>query len=77
MNQLIRREAITHSLLEHPNIIPFLGVCREGVTKPPMIVLPYIENGSLEEFMDRNHVMGFLFTKIVSFSLQSFSVSSI
>ena len=63
--QLIRREAITHSLLEHQNIIPFLGVCRPGIDKPPMIVLPYIENGSLDDFILNNPITGIHLTEIV------------
>ena len=51
MNQLIHREAITHSQLDHPNITPFLGVYRENTHRPPMVVLPYIERGSLGEVL--------------------------
>jgi len=63
--QLIHREAITHSLLEHRNIIPFIGVYRGSVDKPPLIVLPYIEYGSLEEFIRDNRIEGTQFTEIV------------
>jgi hypothetical protein len=43
VNQLVHREAITHAQLDHPNIIPFLGVYRENTEGPPMTVLPFIE----------------------------------
>jgi serine/threonine protein kinase len=76
MNQHICREAMTHSLLEHRNIIPLLGVYREGTGEPPLIVLPYIEHGSLEEFMCRGHITSFHFTEIVSLAIQGFMVSS-
>lgn len=70
-DQLIRREAITHSLLEHQNIIPFLGVYHRGVDKPPMIVLPYIEHGSLDKFIVNNPIIGTYFIEIVCLSSQT------
>ena len=51
MNQHIHREAITHSLLDHPNIISFLGLYTESTDGPPLVVLPFLERGSLSEVM--------------------------
>ena len=64
-HQLLHREVITHSLLKHPNIIPFLGVYRASRNEPPAIVLPYAENGSLGKFITNNTVTSTLFAKIV------------
>ncbi|KAF8305975.1 kinase-like protein, partial [Clavulina sp. PMI_390] len=46
---LLYQEAITHSQLEHPNILPFLGIYRENEESYPLMVLPYLERGSLED----------------------------
>ncbi|KAF8317424.1 kinase-like protein, partial [Clavulina sp. PMI_390] len=45
------REAITHSQLQHPNILPFLGIYRESNESYPLMVLPYLEQGSLEDML--------------------------
>ncbi|KAF8299633.1 kinase-like protein, partial [Clavulina sp. PMI_390] len=45
-------EAIVHSRLEHPNILPFLGIYHED-TNFPLIILPFVEHGSLEGLLDR------------------------
>jgi len=68
--QLLHREAITHSLLKHPNIIPFLGVYRASRDEPPAIVLPYAENGSLGKFIANNPVTSAWFAKIVRIASQ-------
>ncbi|KAF8291785.1 kinase-like protein, partial [Clavulina sp. PMI_390] len=49
--QLLHREAITHSLLNHPNILPFLGIYHDRAESPPLMVLPLIERGSLQELL--------------------------
>lgn len=63
--QLIRREAIIHSQLDHPNIIPFLGVYYENTGAPPMIVLPFVEKGSLSDLILVEALKGFEFAWIV------------
>ncbi|KAF8302581.1 kinase-like protein [Clavulina sp. PMI_390] len=50
--QVVLREAIIHSQLLHPNILPFLGIYRERTDSWPLIILPYIERGSLEDMLD-------------------------
>jgi serine/threonine protein kinase len=65
VNQLVHREAITHAQLDHPNIIPFLGVYRENTDGPPMTVLPFIERGSLGDVIDEEAVHGVEFVWIV------------
>ncbi|KAF8312093.1 kinase-like protein [Clavulina sp. PMI_390] len=52
VTQLVHREALTHAQLSHPNILPFLGVYREQADSPPMVVLPFVERGSLQDLMD-------------------------
>lgn len=65
MNQLIHREAITHSQLDHPHIIPFLGVYCEDADGPPMAVLPFAERGSLSDVIREEGVHGVEFVWIV------------
>ncbi|KAF8312095.1 kinase-like protein [Clavulina sp. PMI_390] len=52
LRQLVHREALTHAQLAHPNILPFLGVYREEANSPPMVVLPFVESGSLQDLID-------------------------
>ncbi|KAF8317147.1 kinase-like protein, partial [Clavulina sp. PMI_390] len=44
-------ESLTHSLLSHPNILPFLGIYYEEIGSPPLMVLPFLERGSLGNFL--------------------------
>ncbi|KAF8316882.1 kinase-like protein, partial [Clavulina sp. PMI_390] len=39
---------ITHSQLRHPNILPFLGVYHETSEAPPIVILPFCDDGSLQ-----------------------------
>lgn len=48
---MVHREAITHSQLDHPNILPFLGIFHEEEGSPPLTVLPFMTNGSLSELI--------------------------
>ncbi|KAF8305017.1 kinase-like protein [Clavulina sp. PMI_390] len=50
--QLVHRQAIIHSRLHHPNIIPFRGIFHEDVNFPPMMILPFMQRGSLEKLLD-------------------------
>jgi serine/threonine protein kinase len=68
--QFIHREAITHSLLDHPNIIPFLGVYSEYTDTPPMVVLPFVERGSLSDLLLEKSIRGVEFAWIVCFISQ-------
>jgi len=63
--QLVQRETITHSQLDHPNIIPLLGVYAEDAGRAPMTVLPYVEKGSLADVISREPVKGRNFARIV------------
>ncbi|KAF8291758.1 kinase-like protein, partial [Clavulina sp. PMI_390] len=49
--QLVHREAIVHSQLHHPNILPFLGIYYEGASAHPLVILPFLERGSLEKLL--------------------------
>ncbi|KAF8308517.1 kinase-like protein [Clavulina sp. PMI_390] len=52
VKRLIHREAITHSLLHHPNILPFLGIYHEDHGSPPLTIVPLIERGSLQKVLE-------------------------
>lgn len=56
---------ITHSQLSHPNIIRLLGIAREYEGGPPMMVLPFVEHGSLEEHVKNARLEANVFAKIV------------
>ncbi|KAF8290280.1 kinase-like protein, partial [Clavulina sp. PMI_390] len=45
------REAITHSQLDHANILPFSGIYHEALGSPPIIILPLCEGGSLADLL--------------------------
>ncbi|KAF8299327.1 kinase-like protein, partial [Clavulina sp. PMI_390] len=46
------REAIIHSQLHHPNILPLLGVYYDKGELHPLTILPFHEHGSLEKLLD-------------------------
>ncbi|KAF8301357.1 hypothetical protein DL93DRAFT_2173334 [Clavulina sp. PMI_390] len=58
--QRVHREAIIHSQLRHPNILPFLGVYYEGPKSPPLVILPFHERGSLQKLLADLGLGGFL-----------------
>ncbi|KAF8308860.1 kinase-like protein, partial [Clavulina sp. PMI_390] len=45
------REALIHQLLQHPNILPFLGIYYENPASYPLTIVPFIERGSLENLL--------------------------
>ncbi|KAF8292371.1 kinase-like protein, partial [Clavulina sp. PMI_390] len=49
--QRVHREAIIHSQLRHPNILPFLGIHHEEPGSPPLVILPFHEHGSLQRLL--------------------------
>lgn len=55
---------ITHSQLDHPNIIPLLGVYYEA-PEPPMMVVPFAERGSLGDLLRTEVIEGIRFVHIV------------
>ncbi|KAF8309230.1 kinase-like protein [Clavulina sp. PMI_390] len=55
--RLMHREAITHSQLDHPNILPFLGVSHEAPNSPPIVVLPFCDGGSLHDVLTDGFLM--------------------
>ena len=63
--QLIHREVITHSQLDHPNIIPLYGVFHENTDAPPIMVLHYAEKGSLSDLIDIKAIKDIEFAWIV------------
>ncbi|KAF8311137.1 kinase-like protein, partial [Clavulina sp. PMI_390] len=49
----VHREAITHSQLQHPNIIPFLGIYHDSLNSPPLTIVPFWGRGSLSSMLSR------------------------
>ncbi|KAF8314490.1 kinase-like protein, partial [Clavulina sp. PMI_390] len=47
-------EAITHSQLHHPNVIPFFGVHQDIADSHPLIILPFLEQGSLQAILTKH-----------------------
>lgn len=43
---------MTHSQLRHENIIPLLGVFRDSDDGPPVMILPFMENGPAPDYLD-------------------------
>lgn len=65
--QLIHREAINHSILNHPNILPFIGIFHETDESHPIAVFPFVEKGSLEDLIrELGPAVGSDFSRIVS-----------
>ena len=56
---------ITHSQLEHPNIVPLLGVFCESPDTPPLMVLPLVERGCLANMIADEVIHGAEFARIV------------
>ncbi|KAG2134521.1 kinase-like domain-containing protein [Suillus clintonianus] len=52
----IRREAYVWITLEHDNILTFSGVV-DGFGPLPSLVSPWMENGSLDSYLKRGHVL--------------------
>ena len=50
-HKLIKREIIVHSQLQHPNVIPLLGIYRESASDPPMMIMPFMKKGSAPAFL--------------------------
>ncbi|KAF8308535.1 kinase-like protein, partial [Clavulina sp. PMI_390] len=48
---LVHREAIIHSQLDHPNILPFLGIYHEDDKSYPLTIFPFVKRGSLEDLL--------------------------
>ncbi|KAF8285314.1 kinase-like protein [Clavulina sp. PMI_390] len=56
VTQLVHREAITHSQLHHPNVLPFLGVFYETAHSPPVTIVPLVDRGSLQDLTRRHEL---------------------
>ncbi|KAF8307551.1 kinase-like protein, partial [Clavulina sp. PMI_390] len=72
---LVHREASTHSLLNHSNILPFLGIYHEEVDSPPVTILPLIERGSLQQMLAGPLVSPKTLQQIVRFAPSYYLIS--
>ncbi|KAF8308332.1 kinase-like protein, partial [Clavulina sp. PMI_390] len=52
------REAITHSQLDHENILRFLGIYHEADDSPPLTIVPHIPGGSLQALLTPEKMLG-------------------
>lgn len=48
------REALLWRKLEHPNVLPFLGICRDEFAPQMALVSHWMENGNLAEYLNEN-----------------------
>ncbi|KAF8296903.1 kinase-like protein, partial [Clavulina sp. PMI_390] len=49
---------ITHSQLNHANVLPYLGVFHETAESPPLTIIPYIAGGSLQGLISPKEPLG-------------------
>ena len=52
IKEMIREFVLMHKL-NHPNVIPLVGICLDSGPSP-FIVLPFMENGSLLSYLKAN-----------------------
>ncbi|KAF8309455.1 hypothetical protein DL93DRAFT_1752200 [Clavulina sp. PMI_390] len=63
--RLVHREAITHSLLVHKNIVPFLGIYHEAPGSLPLTIVPLMDK-SLRDLLRHHDLDQSTFQSIVS-----------
>ncbi|KAJ7224774.1 kinase-like domain-containing protein [Mycena rebaudengoi] len=54
MNQRLQRETEVWSRLDHPNVLPFLGVWDEPIAPWPALISPFYKFGDLRQYL-RDH----------------------
>ncbi|KIM73086.1 hypothetical protein PILCRDRAFT_733692 [Piloderma croceum F 1598] len=55
MNKRLRKEILVWHELEHPNILPLLGIAYEfGRSRPMGMVCPWVDEGNLNGYLDRH-----------------------
>lgn len=54
VRQIIRREVIIHGQLHHQNLLPLFGVYQSTRSIAPLIILPYVRNGSAINWLQKN-----------------------
>ncbi len=55
IEDLIRESVLMHKL-DHPNIIPLIGLCLDAGPSP-YIILPFMKNGSLLSYIKKNRAI--------------------
>ena len=53
---MIKREVIVHAQIRHQNVIQLLGIWQDSEGGPPLMVMPFAENGSASAYLRRNDV---------------------
>ncbi|EJD00475.1 kinase-like protein [Fomitiporia mediterranea MF3/22] len=48
------KEALLWRNLDHPNVLPFLGICRDQFAPKMALVSHWMKNGSLSEYLKKN-----------------------
>ena len=55
-----------HAQIRHPNVIPLLGILRDSEGGPPLMIMPFAENGSALAFLQGDNYEAAHCAKIVS-----------
>lgn len=58
MIQACIRESLLWKTLTHKNVLPFRGISDDAFEHTPCIVLPWMKNGNILQFMDVLKVQG-------------------
>ena len=49
-------ETVVMKDFDHPNVMKLVGVCLDGPEGIPYIILDYMENGSLKQFLKKSRL---------------------
>lgn len=68
-SQLVKRKILLHAQIRHKNVIPLLGIWRGPEGGPPLMVMPFAENGSALAYLQEDNRDASHCAKIVSSSV--------
>lgn len=64
----VEREATLLALLDHHNVVAIVGVVTVPPSLPPLLLLEYCENGSLDQYMKRSRLSGLRVPMVIRLS---------